>query len=140
MAIPEHIQGRAFLGVAADQPREYVFAARDRMDEAYDMIRAIRDERFKYIRNFQPEKPYVQMIRYRNRMPLMQELLRLHQEGVLEGPQQLWFRPRKPVEELYDLQSDPHEIRNLAPDPGHSKILRRLRRVLENWRTEVGER
>ena len=136
---PEHIQGRAFLGAAADHPREYVYAARDRMDEAYDMIRAIRGVRFKYIRNFQPEKPFVQRIRYRNRMPLMQELLRLNQEGGLEGPQQLWFRPRKPVEELYDLQSDPHEIRNLAEDPGHQQTLDRLRRALEAWRAEVGD-
>jgi hypothetical protein len=137
--IPEHIQGKAFLGAAAGPAREYVFAARDRMDEAYDRMRAARDERFKYILHFQPEKPFVQTIRYRNRMPLMQELLRLHQEGRLEGPQQLWFRSRKPPQELYDLHSDPHEIENLAEDPGHQQTLDRLRRALEAWRTEVGD-
>ena len=137
--IPEHIQGKAFLGAAAGPAREYVFAARDRMDEAYDRMRAARDERFKYILHFQPEKPYVQTIRYRNRMPLMQELLRLHQEGRLEGPQQLWFRSQKPPQELYDLYSDPHEIENLAEDPGHQQTLARLRQALEAWRTEVGD-
>ena len=137
--IPEHIQGKAFLGAAAGPAREYVFAARDRMDEAYDRMRAARDERFKYILHFQPEKPYVQTIPYRNRMPLMQELLRLNQEGRLEGPQQLWFRSRKPPQELYDLHSDPHEIKNLAEDPGHRQILERLRQAMEAWRTEVGD-
>ena len=137
--IPQHIQGTAFLGAAAGSAREYVFAARDRMDEAYDRIRAARDERFKYILNFQPEKPYVQTIGYRDRMPLMQELLRLHQEGCLEGPQQLWFRSRKPSQELYDLHSDPHEIQNLAGDPAHQQTLERLRTALEAWRTEVGD-
>ena len=47
--IPKHMQGRAFLGEEPEPPREYVYAARDRMDEALDIIRGVRDKRFHYL-------------------------------------------------------------------------------------------
>jgi N-sulfoglucosamine sulfohydrolase len=55
--MPRHMQGRAFLGAKAEAPREYVYAARDRYDEMYDTVRAVRDKRFKYIRHYHPEQP-----------------------------------------------------------------------------------
>ncbi len=139
VVIPDHIQGQAFLGDQAAPPRSFVYAARDRMDEVYDRIRAVRDARFKYIRNFEPEKPYVQPIAYRNRMPLMQELLRLHESGQLDGPQALWFRLTKPVEELYDTDADPHEIDNLADDPAYGEVLERMRAALATWMDETND-
>ncbi len=141
LAPPRHMQGRAFLGpqAASAAPRDYIFAARDRMDETVDMQRAVRDARFKYIRNFRPDLPYVQELAYRNRMPMMQELTRLHAEGKLDAVQALWFAPTKPAEELYDLQADPHEVRNLAADPQHAKTLQRMRRELETWQRETND-
>ncbi len=73
---PEHMQGRPFLGEHDTPPRDYVFAHRDRMDETYDIIRAVRDKRFKYIRNFEPHKPYAQRINYMEKMPILQEMRR----------------------------------------------------------------
>lgn len=137
--LPEHLQGRPFLSEAATAPREYVFAARDRMDEVYDMMRAVRDGRYKYIRNFYPERPYVRTIAYRDRMPTMQELLRLNASGELTGPQALWFRQTKPTEELYDTQRDPHEIHNLADSAAYADVLARMRAELESWMTNVGD-
>ncbi|MDX1429608.1 MAG: chitobiase/beta-hexosaminidase C-terminal domain-containing protein, partial [Rhodothermales bacterium] len=139
ITLPDHLQGRPFLGDMAAEPRDYVFAARDRMDEAYDMMRAVRNERFKYIRNYYPEKPYVHHIAYRDRMPTMQELLRLNASGGLTDAQRLWFRKTKPAEELYDIRIDPHEIRNLADSPSHQSTLRRMRSALESWQAEVGD-
>jgi N-sulfoglucosamine sulfohydrolase len=139
VAVPYHMQGRAFLGPQASLPRELVFSARDRFDESYDMVRSVRDWQFRYVRNYYPEKPYVLWIPYRNRSPLMQELLRLHAEDALEGPQQLWFQSHRPPEELYDCQSDPHQIHNLAGDVEHQAVLEELRQQLDAWRRETGD-
>ncbi len=137
--VPSHMQGRAFLGDQARPPREYIYASRDRYDESYDMIRAARDQRFKYIRNYYPQQPYLLFIPYRNHHPIMQEMWRLHLEGELRGPQKLMFQRTRPVEELYDTESDPWEVNNLAADPAHEADLHRLREALDSWIEEVGD-
>jgi hypothetical protein len=134
---PKHMQGRPFLGPQRASPRQYVFAARDRMDERYDVIRAVRDKRFKYIRNFMPHLPYAQRIAYMDLMPTMQDWRRLHAENKLSVPASLFFRPTKPVEELYDTESDPHEVNNLADDPRHRDKLKELRGRLVEWIIET---
>jgi len=135
--LPAHLQGRPFLGDNLPAPREHVFAARDRMDETYDIIRCVRDKQFKYLRNFQPGKPYAQYIDYMEKMPTMQELRRMNKDGTLVGPQKLFFLPEKPEEELYDTAADPHEVINLAKKPEHQETLKRLRAALEHWRKDT---
>ncbi len=137
--IPERMQGVPFLGGRAAAPRKYIYAARDRMDETYDLIRAVRGKKFKYIRNYQPEKPYAQHIGYMDQMPTMREWRRLHAEGRLEGPQRLFFQQTKPLEELYDTEADPHEIRNLAGSPEYVETLEKLRREHLRWTRETGD-
>ena len=137
--IPWHMQGRAFLGAQAAPPREYAYMSRDRYDESYDMVRAARDKRFKYIRNYRPELPYLLWIPYRNRHPILQEMWRLYLAGELAGPQLLMFQTSRPVEELYDTQADPYEIHNLADDPAYGPELERLRWALDAWIDEVGD-
>jgi N-sulfoglucosamine sulfohydrolase len=137
--VPYHMQGRAFLGAQAKPAREFIYASRDRYDEAYDMVRAARDQRYKYIRNYRPDLPYLLWIPYHNRHPIVQELWRLHIDGKLEGPQRLMFQPKRPVEELYDTQIDQHEIINLAGDPAYTAQLQRLRQALDEWMDETGD-
>jgi arylsulfatase A-like enzyme len=138
--IPAYMQGRAFLGGQKGKLRKYIFAGRERMDEtADDHIRCVRDKRYKYIRNFMPEKAYAQSISYRDRMPIMKEWRRLNAEGKLKGPQKLFFRKTKPVEELYDVGIDPHEVNNLAESPEYKDVLKRMRAVLEEWIKETGD-
>ncbi len=137
--IPEYIQGRAFLGSQKAKPREYIFAARDRMDEAYDLIRAVRDKRYKYIRNYMWYLTRGQDIEYMNQMPTMQEMRRLNAEGKLKGPQKQYFEETKPVEELYDTLNDPHEVKNLADNPKYKSVLERMRRVHQEWMKETGD-
>jgi arylsulfatase A-like enzyme len=137
--VPRHMQGQAFLGPQAAPPREYVYASRDRYDESYDRIRAVRDKRFKYIRNCHPELPYLLWIPYRNRHPILQEMWRLYIAGELAGPQLLMFQAQRPVEELYDTQADPYEIDNLAADPTYAPELERLRNALDAWIDQVGD-
>ena len=138
LPIPRHMQGKAFLGDQEAAPREYVFAHRDRHDTAYDMVRAARDKKFKYIRNYRPDQPYLLYIPYRNKHPIIQEMWRLHMEDKLEGPQKLMFGSR-PAEELYDTENDPWETNNLADDPAHAADLQRMRDVLDAWIDEVGD-
>jgi arylsulfatase A-like enzyme len=137
--IPRHIQGRAFLGTQAETPRQTIFAARDRHDEMYDMVRAVRDQRFKYIRNYMPEQSYSSWVPYLNRHPIMQEMWRLYLEGELTGPQLLLFQETRPVEELYDTVADPWELHNLAADPSYQHDLNRLRAALDTWLDDVGD-
>jgi len=134
---PEHFHGQAFLGPDKPEPRKYIYAHRDRMDEMYDMIRAVRDNRYLYIRNYMPHIPYAQKLHYMERMPTMQDWRRLHREGKLEGPQELFFQGTKPLEELYDCQNDPHNIRNLAGDPNYETVLKRLRAEHERWMVDT---
>ena len=132
VTVPDHIEGQAFLGAGKKESREYIFAARDRMDEHYDLVRAVRDKRFKYIRNYQPDKRNYQDLEYRKQMDMMKELLRLHEGGKLNEVQGRWFT-NKPVEELYDTETDPFETKNLANDPAYNEELKRLRVALNSW-------
>ncbi|MCP4641348.1 MAG: sulfatase-like hydrolase/transferase [bacterium] len=136
--VPDYMHGRAFLGSQAQPPREYVFGARDRVDERYDIIRAVRDKRFKYLRNYEPYKPYDQYITYCEGWPVLQEMRRIYNAGESTEAQASFFTDAKPVEELYDTRTDPHELRNLAADPKHQADLERLRAAHVDWmlRTE----
>ena len=136
--VPPEMEGQSFLGPNARE-RKYIYAARDRMDETYDYIRAVRDSRFKYIRNYETNLPYAQRIAYMEEMPTMQEWRRLHAEGKLVGPQKIFFTATKPGEELYDTEADPHEIKNLAGDPGHQAKLEELREALDDWIRKTGD-
>ncbi len=88
-------------------PRSYIHGQADRFDERVDLIRAVRNKRFKYLKNFYPEKPYYLPIAYRENMEVMQELLRMRDAGELDENQALWFRTSKPAEELFDTETDP---------------------------------
>jgi N-sulfoglucosamine sulfohydrolase len=147
--VPAHMQGRVLLGpkapgaasalASASTAPAYVFAARDRMDIEYDMMRSARDTRFLYIRNFSPELPYAGLIPYRNQSAIMQEWLRLQAEGKLTGAPALWMRTHRPAEELYDVRADPHQIRDLAADPAHRATLLRMRTAVTEWMARIGD-
>ena len=136
--IPEHLQGQDFLGEAVPR-RRYVHAARDRLDELPDRSRAVRDSRFKYIRNYLPERPLLGPLYFRENLAAMAELRRLHREGALAPALARYLDPSRPAEELYDLAEDPDEMRNRIDDPAYRDELRRLREALDRWLHEVGD-
>jgi arylsulfatase A-like enzyme len=137
IGIPDHLQGQAFAGSRKATPRDYIYAAKDRMDPAMDNQRAVRDKRYKYIRNYMPERPYVQFLPYRDQMSLMQELFRYEKEGKLDQIQALWFQKTKPIEELYNTWEDPYEVNNLASDPRSHDILEHLRDKHLKWKEDT---
>jgi arylsulfatase A-like enzyme len=131
---PATMQGRSFLGRRTGKAREYVFAARDRCDETVFRFRTVRDARYRYIRNFTPERPFLQANEYKERSyPVWNLLKELNTAGRLTPAQAALCAPSMPEEELYDLASDPHEIDNLAKSPQHQKVLKKLRRELDRW-------
>jgi len=131
--VPVHMQGQPFLGEQSAEPRQYVFGARDRVDESYDMIRSVRSKDFLYIRNFYPNEPYNIWVPYRNKMPIMQEMMRLDAEGKLNSDQKKWMADTRPAEELYDVKGDPFQLNNLAENQKYKKELDELRNQQDNW-------
>jgi hypothetical protein len=136
LKIPDHMQGKPFLGAGAPPPREYIHGFRDRMDERYDLLRCVRDRKWKYIRNFRPDRVWSQYIGYMYEMPTMAVWQKLHDEGKLDEVKDRFFHT-KPAEELYDTEADPWEIRNLAGDAAHRETLDRLRGELRRWMLEI---
>jgi len=131
--IPSHVQGRAFLGPQAAEAREYVYAIRDRMAERYDTVRVVRDHRYQYLRNYVPHLSWSQLVSYTEQMPTMKVWRRLAGEGKLDAVEARYFRPTKPIEELYDTAADPHQVRNLAGDPKYGPVLERMRAESVAW-------
>jgi arylsulfatase A-like enzyme len=131
---PAKMEGEIFLGDHAASPRQYVFGARDRCDETVFRFRAVRDARFRYIRNFTPERPFLQPNEYKERSyPVWNLIKELHAAGKLTPVQKVLAQQSMPEEELYDLSTDPHEINNLAKSPDHEATRNRLRAALEKW-------
>ncbi len=116
------------------QPRDAVFAARDRCDETVEHIRSVRSDNFKYIRNYLNQRPHLQPNRYKDGKAIIQRLRELHAAGKLnELQEKLLFAEMRPPEELYDLQSDPYELHNLADDPKYATALATMRDRLQQW-------
>ncbi len=138
--IPAGMQGRDFLDRAKPR-RKYVFAARDKMDNTHDAMRAVRSKRFKYILNLMPERAWCQFNAYKEKQyPVLALMNVLHAESKLTAAQDRFMAACKPEEELYDLAVDPHEINNVAADPGYTKTLAAMRRELTRWQNEVGDK
>ncbi|MGB7346291.1 MAG: sulfatase [Pirellulaceae bacterium] len=136
---PKYMHGRVLIGATKQPEPSYLFFHRDRMDEVYELQRAARDRRWKYIRNYEPEKTYAQRLDYMDAMPTMQDWRRLNAEGKLTGGQKNWFAETKPNEELYDTEKDPWELTNLASLPQYSDRLARMRTATETWQEEIGD-
>lgn len=139
---PLGMQSRVFLGNEADPSRSYAFAARDRIDETVIRMRSVHDQRYHYIRNYTPGASLETLNRYREKCFLVQPLMRqLKAEGQLSGAALEIMQPF-PAEMLFDTQSDPHELMNLADsaDAAHRAALTRLRSALDTWIVETGDR
>jgi N-sulfoglucosamine sulfohydrolase len=139
---PAGMQGQVFLGMNAEPARQYVFGARDRCDETVFRLRTVRDVRYRYIRNFTPDRPFLQANAYKEKQyPVWNLIKELAAQDKLTPAQAVLAAPTMPEEELYDMQSDPHEIQNLTQSskPEHQEALERLRGVLTQWIEETND-
>lgn len=136
--VPDHMEGRNFF--AKDyRPREFVVAARDRCDYTIEHIRAIVTPRYKYLRNFLTDRPYMQPS-YKDPWPVSKEFRRMMAAGAMQGAEKLFFGEERPAEELYDLLSDPHEINNLAKDPKYASVLEDHQKMLAQWTKDTDDK
>jgi uncharacterized sulfatase len=133
---PDWMQGHAFLGSYMTPAPDYLFGFRGRMDERYDMARAVRDQRYIYIRQYMPHRPYGQYVAYMFGTPMTAVWKRMYDAGELRPPQ-TYFWEEKPGEELYDLQNDPWEVKNLADSASLRSVLDRLRKALDEHERAV---
>ncbi len=141
-AKPATMEGRILFGPGAEPPRKYVFGARDRCDETVFRFRTVRDERYRFIRNFTPDRPFLQPNDYKERSyPVWNLLKELGSQGKLTAAQATLTAPTMPPEELYDLDRDPHEVSNLvgSRQAHHQAALSRLRRALHTWIEESND-
>ncbi len=128
---PNWMEGRDFF--APDyEPRDHVVSARDRCDYTIDRIRAITTKRYKYLRNFLTDRPFMQP-QYRDGRDYVEIPRELYKAGKLNAVQSFMWSPTRVPEEFYDLETDPHETKNLAGDPAHAAELARHRQLLEDW-------
>ena len=140
--IDKRLDGRPFLGpgVSAQDlaSRDEAFGHADRFDEKYDHVRTLRKGRYTYIRNYQGFYPDGLQNNYRYRMLAFQEWRTLHRAGTLNAAQKQFFHPR-PAEQLFDIHSDPHQVKDLSADPGHHKVLLDLRNRLRKKVLEIND-
>jgi len=136
---PPHMEGKPFLGDRVGPPPKYVFGGRDRMTDRYDISRYVRSERFHYIRNFLPHLPWGQYAEYGQSIASLRAWQDLHARGELRGPPARFFQVPKPIEELYDQQTDPFQTNNLATSPSHQRLLRTLRAECVAWMKRTGD-
>jgi len=141
VAKPPSMQGRVLFGTDAESPRDMLFAGRDRGDETVLHVRTVRTQRYRYIRNQYPERPFLELNRYiEASYPIIGLLRDLDQRGKLAGPAAKLMAKTRPAEELYDLQQDPWETNNLANSAEHRKIRDRLSTALTKWQDDINDR
>jgi arylsulfatase A-like enzyme len=137
----EGLQGRIMFGDRMEPEKPYAFGARDRCDETVFRFRTARDHQYRYIRNFTPDRPFLQANAYKEKQyPVWNLIKQLHAEGKLNAVQDVLAQPTMPEEELYDIQADPYEIHNLAKDPQHAAVLARMREAVEKWIVDTDDK
>lgn len=133
---PANMQGVPLAGKFAGQPKPYLFGFRGRMDERIDMVRSCSDGRYVYMRHFYPDRPYLKHVDYMFQTPTTRVWKELFDAGKLNEAQAK-FWGTKPVEELFDLESDPDEVANLAADPRQAARVAAMRQALQEWMKET---
>lgn len=130
VTIPKGIDGTPFLGKEINkkklEKRNQTFSYTDRMDEKYDMVRAVRKGKYKYVRNYQPFNFDALMNNYRYKQLGYQEWKKMFDDGKLNTIQSQFFQPKQ-AEELYNVELDPFETNNLAKNSDYKNTLKSLR-------------
>ena len=128
---PEFLQGHDFLRARTGQP--YLYGARDRADDLQDLSRTVRDKRYRYTRNYMPYLPYIRDAAIFSPRKGTHRVLVEEMSKPDPKPETAAMFAPKPVEELFDLEKDPHELNNLAYDPAYTDIKRELKSEMEAW-------
>ncbi len=130
-SIPDYMEGKPFLGDAAVPPRKYAYSHRDRVDEVHDLARSVRDKQYLYIRNYMPHLGYNQPSAWPDLGEIRHEIYAHAKTEYMTGPQKHFAGPTREIEELYNCQADPQNLKNLASSLAHRSVLERMRTRLQ---------
>lgn len=143
---PDQIDGQSFLAVLQgekDTHREVVFASHTgdrRMNRS--PARMLRTKRYKYILNLAPEILYTtHMDKSKNHDGGREYWDSWREKSFTDehAAAVLWRYHNHPKEELYDVEADPQEMRNLAADPDYAEMLVGFRAQMDSWREQQGD-
>ena len=104
--IPKAMDGKPFLGKNAVKNNDVTYSYADRFDEKYDMVRAVRKGKYKYVRNYMPFNFDGLMNQYRYKQLAYKEWAQLYKDNKLNKIQSQFFEPKQP-EALYNVEEDP---------------------------------
>ena len=145
--VPDYMEGQNVFGEHTDLPhvstgfveRDYVIAAKDRCDFTIDRMRTVRTQRYRYVRNFMTDRPFMQA-QYRDGSDYMELMRTMHARGELTPEQAFFWAEERIAEEFYDCDADPDEVNNLVDDPDHAEALQHHRDILTQWIAQTGDK
>ncbi|MCZ6631786.1 MAG: sulfatase [bacterium] len=138
IGVPEGMEGQDLFG-SNFVARDYVVAAKDRCDFTIDRMRTVRTQRYRYVRNFLMDRPYMQP-QYRDGSNFMELMRTMYANGELASEQAWFWAEERPEEEFYDCEVDPHAVHNLVDDPGFADVLQQHREILEGWISDTDDK
>ena len=125
---PVHMQGHAFMGKHETKAQEYAYGFRGRMDERYDMVRSVVGEKFIYIRNYMPHKPYGQHVSYMFQTPTTQVWKRMFDEGKLNEAQSHFWKTNR-LRSYMTWQMTGMRVKNLVKSKEHAEIFEKCEKL-----------
>jgi len=128
---PDYMHGENIFSANTKGQKEYAYLYRGRMDVRIDLVRALRGKRFKYIRNYMPQRPNGQHLEYLWKAASVRSWQQKCQQGQCNKTQQRFWQAR-PAEELYDTHTDKWEVNNLAVNPLYKRTLLKMRAALKS--------
>jgi N-sulfoglucosamine sulfohydrolase len=129
--VPSHMEGQNLFGTDFVE-RKYVIAAKDRCDFTIDRMRTVRTNRYRYVRNFLTDRPFMQP-QYRDGSDFMDLMRTMYANGKLAPEQAFYWAEERPAEEFFDCDADPDEVVNLTNDSNHAEALQAHRDILKQW-------
>jgi N-sulfoglucosamine sulfohydrolase len=141
-SVPREMTGKSFHKLLLGEPytgRKYVYAERGAHGsglptgtEAFDLGRCVIGKRYKLIYNALWQLPYSPVDFHGG--PMWKEIQQMNRDGQLSAElSKLYFPPTRPMFELFDLETDPAEMHNLAGAPQAESIERELKAALQEW-------
>lgn len=128
---PKWIEGQNLFS-SGFEARDFVGSGRDRCDHTIDRVRTIRTDRYRYTKNYNLDRVFLQP-QYRDGRNFLDSLREAYASGTLSPKLVEIYFGERPAEELYDIVKDPAQVNNLAESAKHQEALISHRKILDDW-------